>query len=80
MIYLLSLQRSVFDLAQKAEKRYGMLLAALAAHKRAGLGIASPHDAVGVLDELAAVALDLFYCHSCPKLSCVYNLRGKICL
>jgi hypothetical protein len=65
----LALQGCAFYLAQKAKKGYRMLLAALGADQRAGLRIASSNNAVGVFDELTAIALDLLYCHACPTLS-----------
>jgi hypothetical protein len=59
----LALQAGILYLTQKAEERYLVLLAALGAYERAALGVLAADDAVGVLYELAAVALDLFDCH-----------------
>jgi hypothetical protein len=66
---ILAFQGSALDLTQKAKEGYSVLLAALGADQRAGLRIASSHNAICVFDKFAAIALDLFYCHAFPTLA-----------
>ena len=61
---LSTLQRGALYLAEKAKERYMVLLAALGTDKRGTLRAAPANHPIGILDELAAVALDLLYRHA----------------